>query len=97
MDKLKTINMYNYEQHFIDMVSNCCGDTMEEINEFCYACGNRSNNEIINNGTYCIVCKEENEVTEEIVCNSCEEICEPIEEYEYDQLRRDEIKEMQRD
>jgi hypothetical protein len=43
------------------------------------------------------VCKEENEVTEEIVCDSCEEICQPIEEYEYDQLRRDEIKEMQRD
>jgi len=38
--------MYNYEQHFIDMVSNCCGDTMEEVNEFCYACGNRSKNEM---------------------------------------------------
>ena len=43
----KQLNMYNYEQHFIDMVSNCCGDTMEEVNEFCYACGNRSKNKII--------------------------------------------------
>ena len=31
IEQLKTINMYNYEQHFIDMVSNCCGDSMEEM------------------------------------------------------------------
>lgn len=89
--------MYNYEQHFIDMVSNCCGDSMEELQEFCYVCDTRIKNEVIDDGAHCNTCKEEREVIEKYVCNCCDEECQPIEDYEYEQLRRDELKEMQRD
>jgi len=89
--------MYNYEQHLVYMVSNCCGDTFEELEEFCYVCDTRTKNKIEDGGTHCDTCKEERDVIERYVCNSCNDICQPIEDYEYDQLRRDELKEMQYD
>ena len=89
--------MYNYEQHFINMVSNCCGDTMEEINEFCYDCDARATKKIVDQGTYCETCKEERDVCEKTICNSCNEICQPIEDYEYNQIRRDERREQSDD
>jgi len=89
--------MYDYEKHFIDMVSNCCGDTMEEITEFCYVCDARATKEIVDQGTYCETCKTERDVCEKTICNSCNEICQPIEDYEYNQLRRDERREQSDD
>lgn len=93
----KTKNMYNYEQHFKDMVSNCCGDSMEELQEFCYVCDTRTKNPIIDGGTHCNTCKQERDVIERYVCNCCDDICEPIEEYEYDQLRIYELFEAKHD
>jgi len=89
--------MYDYEEHLVYMVSNCCGNTFKEIKEFCYVCDTRTQNEVEEGATHCDTCKQERDVIENYVCNSCDDICLPIEEYEYDQLRRDEIKEMQRD
>ena len=89
--------MYNYEEHLVYMVSNCCGDTFEELQEFCYVCDTRTKNPIIDGGTHCNTCKEERDVIERYVCNCCDDICEPIEEYEYDQLRIYELFEAKND
>jgi len=89
--------MYDYKEHITEMVTNCCGDSFEELNEFCYNCDARLTNKIVDNGSFCERCKEETEVCEKYVCSSCNEICEPIEDYEYNQIRRDEIRELNND
>ena len=63
--------MYDYKEHITEMVTNCCGDSFEELNEFCYNCDARSTNKIVDNGAFCERCKEETEVCEKYVCNSC--------------------------
>ena len=60
--------------------------------QFCYVCDTRTKNPIIDGGTHCNTCKEERDVIERYVCNCCDDICEPIELYEYDQLRIYELK-----
>ena len=89
--------MYDYEEHLVYMVSNCCGNTFEEVEEFCYICDTRTKNTVNEGVGHCSNCKEERDFVERYVCLNCDDICEPIEDYEYDQIRRDELKEMQYD
>ena len=88
---------YLYQEHIREMVSNCCGCDVEEINDFCYICDSRVTNEVIDNGSFCEICKHETEVCEKYVCNSCNKVCQPIEDYEYTQIQIDERRDQNND
>ena len=72
------------------MVSSCCGAEMVE-SEYSECCGAR----LLGDTDLCSKCKEH--CGEYMVCGECGEECDEIEDYEYEQIQKENYEEMMRD
>jgi len=76
--------------HGTSMVSNCCGAEIVE--------GERSNccGATFWAGDICNECRE-HACVEEMCCEECGDVCDEIEDYEYEEQQRESAEEMSRD
>jgi len=72
------------------MVSNCCGAEIVE-GELSNCCGAR-----FWVGDICNDCREHADV-DEMCCGECGDVCDEIEDYEYEEIQRENYEEMMRD
>tara|TARA_R100001443_G_C3309281_1_gene167299 strand:- start:202 stop:483 length:282 start_codon:yes stop_codon:yes gene_type:complete len=74
-----------------DMVSSCCGAEIVE-GELSNCCGAK----MVGETDICSECKEHADV-DEMVCSECGDECDEIEDYEYEEIQRENYLEDMRD